>query len=138
MLEADLPYSQKLLPKISEQEMERERENMNGKKLNKIKLLLGLEDNILTQSIITIDVNISALCSWLLPLASRLHPHDDLMASLCWLLCCWIPMGTNISSSSSYKLLLYNPDVCSKCPVFHTQPITGLASCVQGNLCPQC
>lgn len=53
---------------------ERERENMNGKKLNKIKLLLGLEDNILTQSIITIDANISALCSWLLPLANRLHP----------------------------------------------------------------
>lgn len=74
MLEANPPYSQKLLPKISEQEMEREREYEWKKKLNKIKLLLGLKDNILTQSIIAIDVNISARCSWLLPLASRLTP----------------------------------------------------------------
>lgn len=55
------------------------------KKLNKIKFVLEMEENLLTQSIIAVDENTSALNSTLLLLASSLHPML-IKCSLCWVL----------------------------------------------------
>lgn len=55
------------------------------KKLNKIKFVLEMEENLLTQSIIAVDENISALNSMLLILASSLHLML-IKCSLCWVL----------------------------------------------------